>query len=1022
MISRYALLLAILPATLLLFAQETAVKISDFDYGLTGRSKILNVQSVDGELYGAFWGVFGDDGASLISKLDPETGAAMPILDPDVTGWFGGLPTASIPSVISVDGMTFGIQQDNASGGNLYRIDGDEATLLLSNPNFSYSELVAFNDSIYFVVAGLPVSQSPTSLDSQVAELWRTDGTPEGTQMVTSLPFFHNPFFTHLEAGESNLLISVANDHEEEFSLYDATTSRLRLLSQGINQFTLNLNTFSWHFSPTGFYDGGFYVFGQQEGNQDHQIFRIDEGTYDITPIDLPEVFDPLSLFEIYDEIDFVNFQDSLYVFAGRSDSGNGVDLYQIQGEDGTELEALLVNDQTTGSVLGEDEYPSIVVEADTLFFLSRRPETDLVLYAYSNGMQAPAVRATISGPAIMADEYDSYWLNIDEDNFYATSRNGDGLMFRINRSTGVRDSALISIRQSIIGFNNPLTALKGSLYFINRDFRSQPYGLYRWSSENNAPAPLGNYVINNNGNSIIVHGYSENTDLLYFKVDSVLTYTPATETFAPLNNPRRPGSGIFTFIGAYQGGFYYLNDNNNNWNDGYQIAKSENGVLSPVPICSDELAINETNYRLSSRFSLNDSTMVCRFQPNGFEPGRTHSLIRFSAAGLTVSPLVPQTAQREGHPSYFANGGFSFYYTDANGIDLTVVFDSDGNQVMLMPTDLSLAPRGLSESGVFMESVDPVTFENSILFFPFSDISNPEILAFDQAVPTTNDRLFYSTSPYYVDSPYYIESYHYVVGGNLVFTATSLTAGTEWHVAIPGTGEVALLADVNPGTGLGAPTSIATPIGDLLFFNANDGTNGNEPWVTDGTPENTRMVADIFPGPSSSNPSHYYEAERTIFFAANGPQGYEVYRMGTDNLNPELIINLNDEDGDSHPYGFILAGEDIYFIGREAAGETYELYRIAFDLVPTDAEPTRVAARVFPNPIREQPLNVQAPEGEEFHHLQLFNQQGQLLQKATANGNTSSFDLGELPAGNYWLRSWYKSGRFCINAVQLVN
>ncbi len=243
-----------------------------------------------------------------------------------------------------------------------------------------------------------------------------------------------------------------------------------------------------------------------------------------------------------------------------------------------------------------------------------------------------------------------------------------------------------------------------------------------------------------------------------------------------------------------------------------------------------------------------------------------------------------------------------------------------------------------------------------------------------------------------------------------------------EWHVATPGTGSIVPLADVNPGTSNGTIFPFAFAIGDTLLFTANDGVHGNELWITYGTPESTRLLADIFPGEASSNASNYYLAGNTLFFSANGPQGYEVYRMGVNSLTPELIINLHADDGDSHPYDFTLAGEDFYFLGREAVGTTYELYRIAFELVPTDAEPTRLAAKVFPNPLREQPLNITAPEGEEFERLQLFNQQGQLLREIAGNGSTGQhFSLENLPSGTYWLRSWYTSGKFSINAVQWV-
>ena len=39
------------------------------------------------------------------------------------------------------------------------------------------------------------------------------------------------------------------------------------------------------------------------------------------------------------------------------------------------------------------------------------------------------------------------------------------------------------------------------------------------------------------------------------------------------------------------------------------------------------------------------------------------------------------------------------------------------------------------------------------------------------------------------------------------------------------------------------------------LFFSANDGTNGNELWKSDGTAAGTVLVKDINPGGNASDP-----------------------------------------------------------------------------------------------------------------------------------------------------------------------
>ena len=52
------------------------------------------------------------------------------------------------------------------------------------------------------------------------------------------------------------------------------------------------------------------------------------------------------------------------------------------------------------------------------------------------------------------------------------------------------------------------------------------------------------------------------------------------------------------------------------------------------------------------------------------------------------------------------------------------------------------------------------------------------------------------------------------------------------------------MLLDINPN-GSSNPMNFLA-IGDTLYFAADDGTNGTELWMTDGSPAGTKMVADI--------------------------------------------------------------------------------------------------------------------------------------------------------------------------------
>jgi len=93
-------------------------------------------------------------------------------------------------------------------------------------------------------------------------------------------------------------------------------------------------------------------------------------------------------------------------------------------------------------------------------------------------------------------------------------------------------------------------------------------------------------------------------------------------------------------------------------------------------------------------------------------------------------------------------------------------------------------------------------------------------------------------------------------VGSQVFFTASDGAHGRElWKSDGTDAGTV-MVKDVNPGAGDSA--YIFTPMrltasGSRLFLFANDGVNGPEPWVSDGTDAGTTLLADLNPGPQGS-------------------------------------------------------------------------------------------------------------------------------------------------------------------------
>jgi ELWxxDGT repeat protein len=81
---------------------------------------------------------------------------------------------------------------------------------------------------------------------------------------------------------------------------------------------------------------------------------------------------------------------------------------------------------------------------------------------------------------------------------------------------------------------------------------------------------------------------------------------------------------------------------------------------------------------------------------------------------------------------------------------------------------------------------------------------------------------------------------------------------------AAPGDVHVSLVSDIRPGGS--SEVHNLTDVNGTLFFGANDGTNGDELWKTDGT---TTSMIDVFPGPDGSFPGDLTNVNGTLFFDA---------------------------------------------------------------------------------------------------------------------------------------------------------
>lgn len=142
-----------------------------------------------------------------------------------------------------------------------------------------------------------------------------------------------------------------------------------------------------------------------------------------------------------------------------------------------------------------------------------------------------------------------------------------------------------------------------------------------------------------------------------------------------------------------------------------------------------------------------------------------------------------------------------------------------------------------------------------------------------------------------------------------------------------------------------GPQTNTFRAVGDLLLFAAGDNA-GVELWKSDGTPEGTVMVKDLWPGldystgspyPFSSDPYSTEVKDGKLYFRASHPDfGGEVWVSDGTAAGTWPVTDVVPGPGDSWPDELTSAGRFLFF--RVTGDDSYNVW--AFD--PADTPPYR--------------------------------------------------------------------------------
>jgi ELWxxDGT repeat protein len=182
---------------------------------------------------------------------------------------------------------------------------------------------------------------------------------------------------------------------------------------------------------------------------------------------------------------------------------------------------------------------------------------------------------------------------------------------------------------------------------------------------------------------------------------------------------------------------------------------------------------------------------------------------------------------------------------------------------------------------------------------------------------------------------------------GNLYFTAS--TGSVRKLYRISGTnGTVSLFKDINSGGDAFPGDANFFSNNNLLYFTADDGTNGTELWVSDGSATNTKMLKDITTGSAGTTFGEFVHFGNQVIFAVTTP-AYSLDLWKTDGTNTTLIKSFNVPLSAFSAFGFLTFNNKLYFAGTDATHGA--------ELWSTDGNTAIMVKDLYPGTESSQPI-----------------------------------------------------------------
>jgi ELWxxDGT repeat protein len=246
--------------------------------------------------------------------------------------------------------------------------------------------------------------------------------------------------------------------------------------------------------------------------------------------------------------------------------------------------------------------------------------------------------------------------------------------------------------------------------------------------------------------------------------------------------------------------------------------------------------------------------------QPDRWLAGAGHTVFFVANDGMTGGELWKSDGTEAGtvlvkdirpgslgaNPSNLVELNGTVYFVANDGVNGNELWKSDGTEAgTVLVKDLRPGPAGVAP-------VHLTAFRNNVYFVANDGRTGRELWKSDGTAASTVLVKDINRGPVNSNPGQLFD-----VNGSLYFIAEDALHGRElWKSDGTGASTV-LVKDILPGAGSGFPYYAIglTPVGDTLYFTADDGLSGPKCWQSDGTATGTVRMGDSCPGrgPNSS-------------------------------------------------------------------------------------------------------------------------------------------------------------------------